>query len=93
MATHKSAAKRARQNVGRRARNRHNLSTMRTVTKKVREALEKKDLSQIDALFKEAQSVIAVTRRKGSIHANQAARRISRLALAINTAKGAGKAS
>ena len=88
MATHKSAAKRARQTIVRNLRNRHNLSTMRTAIKKVRAAIEKKELTSLDALLREAQSVIAKTRKKGTIHANNAARKISRLALAVSKAKG-----
>lgn len=88
MATHKSAEKRARQNVVRNLRNRANLSAMRTAIKKVREAIEKKDLANIDALLREAQSVIGKTKKKGTIHANNAARKISRLAKAVSKAKG-----
>jgi len=88
MATHKSAAKRARQNTVRNLRNRHVLSTMRTAIKKVRAAIEKKDLANLDTLLREAQSVIGKTRKKGTIHANNAARKISRLAIAVSKAKG-----
>jgi small subunit ribosomal protein S20 len=88
MATHKSAEKRARQNIVRNARNRANLSALRTAVKKVREAIEKKDLTNIDALLKNAQSVIGKTKKKGTIHANNAARKTSRLARAVSKAKG-----
>ena len=88
MANHVSAAKRARQNVKRNLRNRANISTMRTAIKKVREAVEKKDLTQIDALLRNAQSVIAKTRKKGAIHENNMARKISRLSKAVSKAKG-----
>jgi small subunit ribosomal protein S20 len=91
MANHPSAQKRARQNEVQRIRNRQNMSAMKTAIKKVQEAIVKKDTSAADKLFIEAQSVIAKTRRKGSIHANNMARRISRLCLAINKMKAAVK--
>ena len=87
MAQHKSAQKRARQSETRRLRNRSNMSTMRTAIKKVTEAVSKKDFSNIDALFISAQSAIAKTKKKGSIHKNNMARRISRLAHFINRHK------
>jgi small subunit ribosomal protein S20 len=88
MATHKSAEKRARQNVKRNTRNRSNLSTMRTSMKKLRDAIEKKDVANLDNLLRETQSVIAKTHKKGAIHANNMARKISRLAAAVSKAKG-----
>lgn len=87
MANHASAKKRARQTEKRRLRNRANMSSMKTAIKKVREAVEKKDLSNIDNLLRDAQSVIAKTKRKGSIHKNNMARRISRLAQLVNKAR------
>ncbi|MCA2958790.1 MAG: 30S ribosomal protein S20 [Silvanigrellales bacterium] len=88
MATHKSAEKRARQTIVRNLRNRHNLSTMRTAIKKVRDAIEKKDLANLNALLRTAQSVIAKTCKKGTIHHNTMARRIGRLAKAVSKAQG-----
>lgn len=87
MATHKSAKKRARQAETRRLRNRSNMSTMKTAIKKVTEAVAKKELAGIEVLFTKAQSVIAKTKKKGAIHKNNMARRISRLAALINKAK------
>lgn len=87
MATHASAAKRARQTVKRNLRNRTNISTMKTAVKKVYTAIEQKNLKEIDTLLVEAQSVIARTRRKGAIHMNNMARRISRLTIAVQKAK------
>lgn len=89
MAQHKSAQKRARQSETRRLRNRSNMSAMRTAIKKVTEAVAKKDFANIDALFTSAQSVIAKTKKKGAIHKNNMARRISRLAQFLNKAKSA----
>jgi small subunit ribosomal protein S20 len=87
MANHVSSEKRARQSEKRRLRNRANMSAMKTTVKKVIEAVEKKDFSQIDVLLREAQSVIAKTRRKGAIHKNNMARRISRLTSFVNKAR------
>lgn len=87
MADHASAKKRARQTEKRRLRNRANMSTMKTSIKKVREAVEKKDFSAIDQLMRDAQSTIAKTKRKGAIHKNNMARRISRLAAFVNKAR------
>lgn len=89
MATHASAKKRARQTEKRRLRNRTNMSAMKTAIKKVTEAAEKKDFSNIEALLKSAQSTIAKTRKKGAIHKNNMARRISRLTLSVNKARAA----
>ena len=87
MATHKSSEKRARQDLKRRLRNRSNMSAMKTAMKKVREAVESKDLTNITELLRQAQSTIAKTKKKGSIHKNNMARRISRLAALVNKAR------
>jgi small subunit ribosomal protein S20 len=91
MATHKSAEKRARQTIVRNQRNRQVMSTMKTAIRKLKEAIDNKQLDQLDNLFRETQSVIAVTRRKGVIHANNMARRISRLSAQVKKAKGLTK--
>ncbi|MFZ9520758.1 MAG: 30S ribosomal protein S20 [Silvanigrellaceae bacterium] len=91
MATHKSAEKRARQTIVRNQRNRQVMSTMKTTIRKLRDAIESKQLDKLDELFRETQSVIAVTRRKGVIHANNMARRISRLSAQVKKAKGVAK--
>jgi len=89
MANHASSEKRARQAEVRRLRNRSNMSAMKTSVKKVLEAVQKKDFSQIDELLRNAQSTIAKTRQKGSIHKNNMARRISRLTAFVNKARNA----
>lgn len=87
MANHVSSEKRARQTEVRRLRNRANMSTMKTAIKKVIEAVQKKDFSQMDELMRNAQSAIAKTRQKGTIHKNNMARRISRLTSYVNKAR------
>lgn len=91
MANHKDAAKRARQSLVRRARNRHYRTMMRNRVKAVRDAVESGNVSNAQAELREAMSVIHRVAGKGIIHRNQAARRISRLnrlvkALALGTA-------
>jgi small subunit ribosomal protein S20 len=89
MATHESSKKRARQDEKRNARNRANISAMRTAIGKVKEAIANKDMQNVDELMRQAQSVIAKTRRKGALHANNMARRIGRLTKAVTKAKTA----
>lgn len=72
----KSAKKRARTNLKRRARHRHDRSRLRTVIKKVRQA-DTSDAAR--AAVREAESVIDRLAGKGVIHQNQAARTKSRL--------------
>ena len=87
MATHKSAEKRARQNEKRAARNSAHMSAMKTAIKKLREAIEKKRVDELDSLLQATQSIIAKTRKYGIIHRNNMARRISRLSMAVNKVK------
>jgi small subunit ribosomal protein S20 len=91
MANHKSAEKRIKQNEVRRVRNHSNLSTMKTAIKKVIEAMNKNDTANVGALFIEAESTIAKTKRKGAIHKNTMARKISRLASQVNKFKTTAK--
>lgn len=92
MATHESAKKRIRQNEKRRLVNRSRMSTMRTAIKKVHDIIASGDLSTLDAAFRDAQTVIARTRKVGVIHKNNMARRIGRLARRVNLAKAGKKA-
>ena len=87
MPNHLSAKKRVRQNDKRRIRNKANLTLMKTQRKKVLTAIEEKKHDDIDELLKLAQATIARTRRKGVIHKNTMARRISRLTKAVNKSK------
>lgn len=85
MPSHKSALKRLRQNEKRRLRNRHWKSTMRTAIKKVRMAVEAKEVEQAQALLRDATSTIAHVASKGVIHKNTASRKISRLTRLVNS--------
>ena len=80
MAHTKSAKKRMRQNVKRRSQNRATKSMLRTLVKKVRQAVEAGDTaaanSQLDVVAKRLDQAAA----KGVIHKNAVARTKSRLA-------------
>ena len=83
MANHKSAAKRAKQNEVRRLRNKSTRSSMNTAVKKVRAATEGGADNTAD-LLNSAKSIIAKAAKKGVIHQNTAARKISRLTKSIS---------
>ena len=84
MANHKSALKRHRQSLKRRARNRISKTRIKNTVKAVRAAIEEKDIAKATDALKEATSILSKAARKGVIHARQAERRISRLQVAIN---------
>lgn len=82
-----SAKKRLRQNQVRRARNRAAKSTLKTVVRKVREAVDKGDLAAAESDFRLATKKLDQAAAKNVIHANAAARVKSRLSAAIKRAK------
>jgi small subunit ribosomal protein S20 len=84
LANHKSALKRAKQSENRRLRNKSTKSAMNTAIKKVRAAAEEEGNEDAQALFKSAQACIAKASKKGVIHKNTAARKISRLSRILN---------
>jgi small subunit ribosomal protein S20 len=83
MANIASAIKRNRQNVKRRAHNRHFRSTMRTEVKKVRDAIEAGDKDTAQSLLPATVAIIQRVAQKGIIHRKNAARCVSRLNKAI----------
>mgnify|MGYP001120331212 CR=1 FL=1 len=85
MANHKSALKRAKQNLVRNARNTHIRSTMRTLVKRVREAVTAGDAEAANAALAKAIPYISKTATKGVIHKATASRKISRLTKLVNT--------
>lgn len=87
MAKHKSAEKRARQAEKARIRNRSWKSRIKTSAKKILKAIEEKDFSNIDELFRSFVSVIDRAAGKGVIKRNTAARKKSRMAKRILAAK------
>ncbi len=89
MAQHKSALKRARQNIKRRERNRHHRSTLRTELKRFRALLVAKDTENANAQLGGVHKAIDKAVTKGILHRNAAARYKSRLATALNKLQAA----
>lgn len=79
MANHKSAEKRARQNVKRNQINRSNRSKLRTQIKDLRAAIADHDKKDSNELLGPTISLIDKAVNKGIIHRNTAARHKSRL--------------
>ncbi len=88
----RSAKKRLRQNVVRRARNRAAKQTLRTQCRKVREAVKDGDLDRAETEFRAATKRLDRAGAKNIIHRNAAARTKSRLSSAIRIAKQATQA-
>lgn len=84
MANHKSAIKRARQNENRRLRNKSVRTRVKNVTRDLR--LVAREESKENALQKlnDTKSTIDNAAKKGVIHRNTAARKISRLSKLVN---------
>lgn len=89
MAHHKSAIKRARQNLKRRAHNRHQRSTLRTALKTYRELLDAKNAEAAGKEYTTVQKAIDKAVTKGLLHRNAAARYKSRLAAALKKLQAA----
>jgi small subunit ribosomal protein S20 len=87
LANHISALKRARQNEKRRVRNLHMETTVKSVVKKVRSAVEAKDADGARKALAKAIPLIQKARSKGVFHKNTVARKISNLTRAVNTVK------
>lgn len=84
MANIKSAKKKAKQDIKRTHVNLARKSAVKTAIKKVLTALEENaSETQVVKLFNDAQAQIARAKNKGMLHANTAARKISRLAQRI----------
>ncbi|NNE67851.1 MAG: 30S ribosomal protein S20 [Pyrinomonadaceae bacterium] len=84
MANHKSAKKRIRQNVKRRANNRSNRSRLRTEISKLREAIESNDKQRSVEQLEPTISLIDKMVNKRILHRNTAARYKSRLTRHVN---------
>jgi small subunit ribosomal protein S20 len=83
----KSAAKRHRQSLKRRIRNRHIRSTVKTAVKEVRTALTEGAAAAGEALSK-AVSTISRAGSKGVLHKKTVARKVARLSKAVHKASG-----
>ena len=86
MANIKSAEKRWRQNIKRRARNRMVRSSARTYVRSAREAIEDGETQESTEAVRQAISALDRAVSKGVIHRNNAARRKSRLVQRLNKA-------
>ncbi len=80
MANTKSAEKRAREAMARRARNVAHRSKVRSAVRKVVEAIRAGNKDEAAAALRAATPVIDSMARKGIVHKNKAARHKSRLA-------------
>jgi len=87
MPTTKSAKKRLRQNIVRRARNRSVKRSVRTQCRKVLQALKAGNLEEAEKQFRLATKKLDQAAAKHVIHRNAAARTKSRLSAKIKAAK------
>ena len=87
MPTTKSAKKRLRQSLERRATNRATKSSIKTQVRKVREAIAAGDQAKVDAEFRLAAKKLDRAGAKRVIHPNAAARTKSRLQHLMKAAK------
>ena len=93
MASHASAIKRAKQNEKRRLRNLNIKTLVKSSIKKVRTAVEKKDVEEAQKALAKTLPLIQKARSKGAFHKNSAARKVSRLTREMNTLKTPPKAA
>jgi small subunit ribosomal protein S20 len=84
MATHKSAAKRHRQSLKKKARNRFAKATIRTTSKSALEAAQSGNKEEAKTALKIATRSIAKASVHGTLHKKTAARKISRLTKRVN---------
>lgn len=84
MANHKSAIKRHKQSVKRAMRNRSQRTRVKNVIKDTRAAISGNDPELAQKALTKASSVLGKATTKGAIHWKTAARKISRLAHAVN---------
>lgn len=85
MANHKSALKRAKQNEIKRLRNRAVKTRVKSVVKEIRAAVDENDIQGVTEKINAAKSIIDKAAKKGVIHKNNAARKISRLSQLVNS--------
>ena len=87
MASHASAIKRAKQNEKRRLRNLNIKTLVKSSIKKVRIAVEKKDVEEAQKALAKTLPLIQKARSKGAFHKNTSSRKISRLTREVNALK------
>ena len=88
MPSHPSAEKRVRQTARRTAVNKNRMSQIRTVVRKVEEAIAAGDKAAAVAALKLAEPALMRGVSKGVIHKNTGARKVSRLSARLKTLKG-----
>ena len=88
MPSHPSAEKRVRQTARRTAVNKNRMSQIRTVVRKVEEAIAAGDKAAAVAALKLAEPALMRGVSKGVIHKNTGARKVSRLNDRLKTLKG-----
>ncbi len=84
MAVHKSAEKRMRQNEARRMRNRHVKTSIKTMVKRVREAVQEKNETKAKEALVRVIPLIDKAVDKGVLHWRNRSRKISRLTKLVN---------
>lgn len=84
VANHKSALKRHKQSLQRAGRNRAARTRVKNAIKQVRAAIQNKEQGQASEALSNAASVLAKAAGKGALHWKKVARKISRLAHAVN---------
>jgi len=84
LAVHKSVIKRHRQSLKRRLRNQEIKSRVKTLIKKVRLSIEKKDHAAATTQLRDVNKVLDNAVNKGVLKHNTASRRMSRLARAVH---------
>jgi small subunit ribosomal protein S20 len=87
----KSAKKRMKQDKVRNSRNRSIKGELRTLARRVNEAIAAGNLEEAESGYRVAAKRLAQAGSKGTIHKNAASRRSSRLAHALKVAKDAKK--
>ncbi|MBI4620630.1 MAG: 30S ribosomal protein S20 [Desulfobacterales bacterium] len=85
MATHKSAMKQDKQSKKRKMRNTKIKSYVKTVIKRVRNAVDEKDMESSTQALVKAIPAIDKAASKGVIHKKTASRKISRLTKRVNS--------
>ena len=81
---HKSTIRRARQSEKRRLRNRATISSVRSILRKVQDAITAKKPDEAKATLREATSALSKAVTKGVLKHNTASRRVSRLTVRVN---------
>ena len=81
---HKSTIRRARQSEKRRLRNRATISSVRSILRKVQDAIAAKKPDVAKATLRAATAALSKAVTKGVLKPNTASRRVSRLAVRVN---------